>query len=81
MTLTIGDPREAPSRAPVGSASTAGTVPQCPRPQLSMALDQGPLRTLRGRPVLRAHGRYTAAITLRQGGRRVANVTRRFTVR
>jgi hypothetical protein len=61
VTLKVGDPRPA---APgggsqgAGSPSAPGTVPQCPRPQLSMALDQRPLRVSHGRPVLRAKARY-----------------------
>ena len=61
VTLKVGDPRPAaPGGASqgAGSPSAPGTVPQCPRPQLSMALDQRPLRVARGRPVLRAKGRY-----------------------
>jgi hypothetical protein len=61
VTLKVGDPRPAaPGGATqgTGSPSAPGTVPQCPRPQLSMALDQRPLRVSHGRPVLRAKGRY-----------------------
>ena len=61
VTLKVGDPRPAaPGGASqgAGSPSAPGTVPQCLRPQLSMALDQRPLRVAHGRPVLRAKGRY-----------------------
>lgn len=61
VTLKVGDPRPpAPGGGAggAGSPSAPGTVPQCLRPQLSMALDQRPLRVSRGRPVLRAKGRY-----------------------
>ncbi len=61
VTLKVGDPRPAATGSgAVGANSTpaAGTVPQCLRPQLSMALDQRPLRVAHGRPVLRAGGRY-----------------------
>jgi hypothetical protein len=61
VTLKVGDPRPAAPGAGAGGAgstSAPGTVAQCPRPQLSMALDQRPLRVSRGRPVLRATGRY-----------------------
>ena len=61
VTLKVGDPRPA---APgggargAGSPTAPGTVAQCLAPRLSMALDQRPLRVSRGRPVLRAKGRY-----------------------
>jgi hypothetical protein len=61
VTLKVGDPRPAGSGGTAGGAgstSAPGTVPQCPRPQLSMALDQRPLRVSHGRPVLRAKARY-----------------------
>ncbi|HEX5926963.1 MAG TPA: hypothetical protein VFY45_24270 [Baekduia sp.] len=61
VTLKVGDPRPAAPGGPsqgAGSTSAPGTVPQCPRPQLSMALDQRPLHVSHGRPVLRAKGRY-----------------------
>jgi hypothetical protein len=61
VTLKVGDPRPAAPGGGTGGAgapSAPGTVPQCLRPQLSMALDQRPLRVSRGRPVLRAKGRY-----------------------
>jgi hypothetical protein len=61
VTLKVGDPRPAgPGGAAGGAGSTSapGTVPQCLRPQLSMALDQRPLRVSHGRPVLRAKARY-----------------------
>ncbi len=61
VTLKIGDPRPAvPGGRAGGAGSTTapGMVPQCLRPQLSMALDQRPLRVSRGRPVLRAKARY-----------------------
>jgi hypothetical protein len=61
VTLKVGDPRPAApggGSAGAGSPSAPGSVPQCLRPQLSMALDQRPLRVSRGRPVLRAKARY-----------------------
>jgi hypothetical protein len=61
VTLKVGDPRPSGSGSAAGaggSAPAAGTVPQCLRPRLSMALDQRPLRVARGHPVLRAGGRY-----------------------
>ncbi len=72
VTLKVGDPRPA---APggvshgAGATSAPGTVPQCPRPQLSMALDQRPLRVSHGRAVLRAKGnyRFRGRLTCRAG--------------
>jgi hypothetical protein len=61
VTLKVGDPRPAaPGGASQGAGSTSapGTVPQCSGPQLSMALDQRPLRVSRGRLMLRAKARY-----------------------
>jgi hypothetical protein len=59
--LKVGDPRPGATGSAAGaggSAPAAGTVPQCLRPRLSMALDQRPLRVAHGRPVLRANARY-----------------------
>jgi hypothetical protein len=61
VTLKVGDPRPAPPGGAAhgaGSTTAPGTVPQCPRPQLSMAIDQRPLRVSHGRLVLRAKARY-----------------------
>jgi hypothetical protein len=61
VTLKVGDPRPATpggTSQAAGSTSAPGTVAQCPRPQLSMALDQRPLRVSHGRLVLRAKARY-----------------------
>jgi hypothetical protein len=64
VTLKVGDPRPAApggNAQGAGSPSAPGTVPQCLRPQLSMALDQRPLSVKRGRPVLRSKASASAS--------------------